>query len=75
VGGYMGDCFVGCDICQEVCPYNKDEKGRYICLPSTDEILGMGDEAFKELYGKTALSRPGPVKIKDNIKLLKDVIK
>ena len=71
-GRYMGECFVGCDICQEVCPFNKEEKGRNICLPSTDELLSMNNAIFKKLFGKTALSRPGLQKIKENIRILKD---
>jgi epoxyqueuosine reductase len=71
-GRYMGDCFVGCDICQEVCPFNKEEKRRNICLPSTDELLSMSNGGFNKLFGKTALSRPGLQKIKENIKILKE---
>ena len=63
----MGKCFLGCDICQEVCPYN-DNKVNRICVPSTGELLAMSNETFLKIYGKTALSRPGLEKIKSNIR-------
>lgn len=66
MGQYMGKCFLGCDICQEVCPYNKGKKIKII-MPSTDDILGMSDETFVRMYGKTALSRPGLDKIRSNL--------
>lgn len=66
LGKQMNKCFLGCDICQEVCPCNKGNKIRKI-MPSTDEILGMSNENFVRIYGKTALSRPGLEKIKSNI--------
>lgn len=69
LGKYMDKCFLGCDVCQEVCPCNKDKKIRKI-MPSTDEFLEMGNETFVRIYGKTALSRPGLEKIKANIKAL-----
>ncbi len=70
-GKYMGDCFAGCDRCQEVCPFNRGETSRQICLPSTNELLSMNDDAFKRLYGKTALSRPGILKIQENIRVMR----
>lgn len=67
MGQYMSKCFLGCDICQEVCPHNKAIKTNKI-MCSTDEILEMSSETFLSKYGKTALSRPGLDKIKSNIK-------
>lgn len=64
---YMGKCFLGCDICQEVCPFNSGKLKRK-CMPSSEEILRMDDEGFIRVYGKTALSRPGLAKIKTNLK-------
>ena len=67
LGKFMNRCFLGCDICQEVCSYNKGTVKRK-CMPSTNEILGMSNEIFNRMYGNTALSRPGLEKIKSNIK-------
>jgi epoxyqueuosine reductase len=69
LGKYMNKCFLGCDICQEVCPHNKGKMLNKI-MPPSDEILGMSNGTFIRMYGKTALSRPGLEKIKSNIKCL-----
>jgi len=66
-GEKMGNCFFGCDICQEVCPLNEADKSKAEVLPSINAILNMGDETFKETFGKTAFARAGLSKIKGNI--------
>jgi epoxyqueuosine reductase len=70
-GRKMGNCFFGCDACQEACPFNEGEGGKEVLLPSTDEILEMKAEDFIGEFGKTALSRPGLEKLKDNIRTLR----
>lgn len=63
---------VGCDICQEVCPFNKEENDvRVTPLPSLDEFLDMDEKVFSERFGHTALSRPGLKRIQRNANLLK----
>jgi len=70
MGKYMGKCFFGCDICQEVCPHNKNTKQIGISMPSSEELLRMDRKLFKQMYGKTALSRAGLEKIKGNLSVL-----
>ena len=70
-GRKMGSCFFGCDICQEECPHNKGRLSRDISLPSTDEILNMGREEFKEKLGKTVFARAGLEKLKENIRIVR----
>jgi epoxyqueuosine reductase len=67
----MRDCFFGCDVCQEVCPFNEKTGSRDISLPSTEEILSMGKKDFDERFGKTAFARAGLEKIKSNIMAIK----
>lgn len=68
----VGNRVFGCDICQEVCPWNRDpapgepaalELGRPVAPAAmrawTGELLGLDDEAFRARYGGTALARPG----------------
>lgn len=67
-GKAMGRCFVGCDRCQEVCPYNSPRrKTAVLSLPSTEEFLDMDNQTFSDRYGRTALGRPGLDKVKRNI--------
>ena len=68
----IGNRIFGCDICQEVCPWNRDaprhehhdlEPGRPMAFDSmvdwAEELLELDDEGFDERYGDTALERPG----------------
>ncbi len=67
MGRLMSRCFLGCDICQEVCPLNK-KKPVIKYMPSVESFMSMTDDAFIQVYGKTALSRPGLKRIRANIK-------
>jgi epoxyqueuosine reductase len=64
----MGRCFLGCDICQEVCPFNKAASSAQDRLPGRNEFLRMDTATFDERFGKTALARAGHEKIKGNLK-------
>jgi epoxyqueuosine reductase len=67
----VGDWAFGCDVCQEVCPYNKTKAtksrwpefsaeagaGPYLEIENVLEI--RTDEEFEERFGGTPLTRPG----------------
>ncbi len=68
----IGNRVFGCDICQEVCPWNRDapahdhpelEPGRPVAFGSmvdwAEELLELDEAGFRERYGDTALERPG----------------
>ncbi|MBN1907265.1 MAG: tRNA epoxyqueuosine(34) reductase QueG [Deltaproteobacteria bacterium] len=67
MGKLMNRCFLGCDICQEACPFNSANT-EIRCMPDTGSIMAMTDEDFLINYGRTALSRPGLKRISANIK-------
>lgn len=64
----LGDWVYGCDICQEVCPYNSKTRakpwpefspengvGHYLNLP---ELLHLDDQAFAQRFELSPLRRP-----------------
>jgi epoxyqueuosine reductase len=67
----VGDWAFGCDVCQEVCPYNKRKAkrsrwpefsaragaGPYLKITEVLDI--RGEEGFEERFGDTPLTRPG----------------
>lgn len=65
----MGNWLWGCDVCQDVCPWNRKPPGDVVfphdpALESLDaiELLGLDEAAFRDRFKKTSLwrnRRPG----------------
>ncbi len=75
----FGDWIFGCDVCQEVCPWNvkfaevaEDPLlGHDVGLARLNlaELAQTTDSAFHSQYGGTALRRPGPNGMRRNARL------
>ncbi|HEY2593685.1 MAG TPA: 4Fe-4S double cluster binding domain-containing protein, partial [Chloroflexota bacterium] len=63
----MGEWVFGCDICQDVCPYNASARGRPRGWPEFEprrgtrldliEILGLDHARFSEAFGGSPIKR------------------
>jgi epoxyqueuosine reductase len=52
----VGDWLFGCDVCQEVCPWNRKDTSEPETLDAA-ELLSLTEAAFRERYRGTALAR------------------
>ena len=79
---HVGDWVFGCDICQDVCPWNvsfaqvtadagfapRDE----IMAPDPEALAAITDEAFAREFGDTPFSRPGAAGMRRNAVAVRD---
>jgi epoxyqueuosine reductase len=52
----VGDWLFGCDVCQEVCPWNRKDTSEPEAVDAA-EVLRLTDEEFRRRYKGTALER------------------
>ena len=73
----MGEWLLGCDICQEVCPWNSHaaRSGKAepaVELIDVEEILAMSEAEFAQRFEGRALSRPKLSGLQRNARIVKE---
>lgn len=77
--GKFGNWMFGCDVCQDVCPWNRfsqpHEEEKFTPIPellnlSTNDWEQLNEEAFKKIFKNSPLSRAKWKGIQRNIKFL-----
>ncbi|HHV72631.1 MAG TPA: tRNA epoxyqueuosine(34) reductase QueG [Clostridia bacterium] len=73
--GFLENKIYGCDLCQDVCPWNKkivfNCEQDFSCFehlrtPELTKILQMNNQEFKEVFGKTAAGWKGRTTLQRN---------
>lgn len=72
----IGNSVYGCDLCQKVCPCNKEVSGENAELekiyPLLDKFENMSNKKFKEEFGETGIFWRGKKVIKRNAEIVKE---
>lgn len=72
----MQNWLFGCDVCQEVCPWNRfskpHEEPRFKPNDFPENWLEITEEVFKSTFGNSALSRTGYQGIQRNKRFIED---
>ncbi|WP_437185690.1 tRNA epoxyqueuosine(34) reductase QueG [Planctomicrobium sp. SH668] len=70
----VGEWLFGCDVCQQVCPWNRKASEpsepsfvpRETSFPTAEELITISDDEFLRRFEKTPLARPGRIGMAKN---------
>ncbi|MBI2755588.1 MAG: tRNA epoxyqueuosine(34) reductase QueG [Chloroflexi bacterium] len=77
----MGDWIFGCDVCQDVCPYNRSTRGRPRGWPEFEprpevgtrpllsDLLGLDDDTFREQFRDSPVRRTKRPRLQRNAQI------
>jgi epoxyqueuosine reductase len=78
LAGKMGDRIFGCDLCQEVCPWNREvpqtavedfQPRSGLQAPLLESLLAMNQESFLKSFAGTPLMRAGLERMQRNARI------